>query len=605
MTDAVTDPSSPPIPKRTGWLFLPVKALSIPSGLVALYYGTFTLQTPPGALAKLLALTALAIGLVELERVRHQRSRLGALRRIEGQRSPAKPDLLAAIREVLSIPEGFVRREMLLWGSATSFVALGMRLWGSNPSWLFSAQIAFVGVLFGPLVGTLCHGVIVARSRRLALELSRFGVTPEELLAALPRTRYSLRLRLSATMATLLLVPSVLSAQVAMAIADRQIELARQGTRAEFAAAAERLYGQILGSGTILFAFVGAIALAIVWFAATNLAGPLGLLARSGKRMGEGDLGASQLVLADHEVWTLSVAYQRMRARLRETLQPMQAAGLRLSSTTAQLSTNVDGQRAGAAEQASALTETSATTEELARSASQISENASEVTALAQQTLAAARAGQRTSEAFLLAIAGMQSQRQKIADAVLSLNDRVQRVGRIVEFINGISDKSDLLALNAELEGTKAGEIGRGFSLVAAEMRRLAENTLRSTQEISRLIHEIRDASQVAVLTTEGGLRVTEQAGEMAQGISSKLGQILELAEQTTGQIEAIRTSTNQQQAGTDQLAIAMEQVLKVTEEATTESSRIEAASLALTGISTALARAVEGFRLDGRGGAR
>ena len=77
-----------------------------------------------------------------------------------------------------------------------------------------------------------------------------------------------------------------------------------------------------------------------------------------------------------------------------------------------------------------------------------------------------------------------------------SCNKRVQQIGKIVEFINGVADKSDLLALNAELEGTKAGEVGRGFSLVAAEMRRLAENVLESTKEIEGLIEEIREATQ-------------------------------------------------------------------------------------------------------------
>ena len=77
----------------------------------------------------------------------------------------------------------------------------------------------------------------------------------------------------------------------------------------------------------------------------------------------------------------------------------------------------------------------------------------------------------------------MKEDNQAIADAVVRLNKRVQQIGKVVEFINEIADKSDLLALNAELEGTKAGEVGRGFSLVAAEMRRLAENVIRSTRD--------------------------------------------------------------------------------------------------------------------------
>ena len=88
---------------------------------------------------------------------------------------------------------------------------------------------------------------------------------------------------------------------------------------------------------------------------------------------------------------------------------------------------------------------------------------------------------------------------------MVRLNKRVQQIGKVVEFINEIADKSDLLALNAELEGTKAGEVGRGFSLVAAEMRRLAENVITSTRAIEQLIEEIRDATNAAVMATEAG----------------------------------------------------------------------------------------------------
>src|SRR5262249_57290846 len=124
--------------------------------------------------------------------------------------------------------------------------------------------------------------------------------------------------------------------------------------------------------------------------------------------------------------------------------------------------------------------------------------------------LEATRAGRLKADAFAESMGRMRSDNQRIADSVVRLNKRVQQIGKIVDFINEIADKSDLLALNAELEGTKAGDVGRGFSLVAAEMRRLAENVIRSTRTIEQLIEEIRDATHAAVMATEAGLKTTE-----------------------------------------------------------------------------------------------
>ena len=144
----------------------------------------------------------------------------------------------------------------------------------------------------------------------------------------------------------------------------------------------------------------------------------------------------------------------------------------------------------------------------------------------------------------------MRQDNQAIAEAVDRLNKRVQQIGKIVEFINGVADKSDLLALNAELEGTKAGEVGRGFSLVAAEMRRLAENVLESTKEIEGLIEEIREATaRRGRRPPRAGVRATAAGTALAQpGHPRRLEQIVDLAGQTSDAVRAISLATQQQQ---------------------------------------------------------
>ena len=131
----------------------------------------------------------------------------------------------------------------------------------------------------------------------------------------------------------------------------------------------------------------------------------------------------------------------------------------------------------------------------------------------------------------------------------MRLNKRVQQIGKIVEFINGIADKSDLLALNAELEGTKAGDVGRGFSLVAAEMRRLAESVIESTREIERLIEEIRDATNAAVMATEAGVKATDAgSAAVASRCRRSSARSSTLAGQTFDAVRTISLATHQQQ---------------------------------------------------------
>jgi methyl-accepting chemotaxis protein len=193
----------------------------------------------------------------------------------------------------------------------------------------------------------------------------------------------------------------------------------------------------------------------------------------------------------------------------------------------------------------------------------------------------------------------MKTDNQAIADSVVKLNKRVQQIGKVVEFIHEIADKSDLLALNAELEGTKAGQVGRGFSLVAAEMRRLAESVILSTHEIEKLIEEIRDSANAAVMATEAGVKATDRGAALAHQVSESLRSILDLAASTSDSVRSISLATQQQQTGTDQLAEAMGGILKVTQQGTHATRQLLGANSDLLALSLELQSVVDRFRIE------
>jgi methyl-accepting chemotaxis protein len=570
-------------------------------GLVlAMLYGRLTHSLLPegsgwlfcGLLVAVLVMNAVLSGAQE-------RHALRVLRALEEGRLPRSPDnLRRALQEVRRIPgrcfwftlQGWLGGGLML---AVTFVPL------ADAHWTVGMRIGLVALSLGPLSSMLVYLMVVRRGRRTAERIAAQGLSPQEVIAALPNERLRLRRRLVMFTAVAVLSPSafILDVSVTRTVRtfDQILETKNPQEQLVVVQRTRRATGLPLGL------FAGLVVLLVVgtsYVAGTALAEPLRALSEDATRIAQGEVRTPRFIPAEDEVWAVSGAFTRMQAQLAQALVQLQRAGLQISSTTEQLVATSADQESGAGEQAISLNETRATTEELARSAQQIAVNAESVSAMAETTFGAAQSGQRSAAAFLAAMHRMKGDNQAIADAVVRLNKRVQQIGKVVEFINEIADKSDLLALNAELEGTKAGEPGRGFSLVAAEMRRLAENVLSSTLAIERLIDEIRDATQAAVMATEAGLKTTDRGASLAAQVDQSLGLILELARQTSHAVRSISLATQQQQTGTDQLAAAMGDILRVTEENASATQQMVAANTDLSALARDLKATVQRFRV-------
>ncbi len=525
------------------------------------------------------------------------------LREADGKLSP---DLLqAAIREVLAFPDRVFFFSLVGWVIAVTSVGVGLKLLTAAPGLGPLPRVLLVGLLCGPISALLAHLMAVVRAREFVLVLAGCGLSAQQVLEAVPVTRTQLRARLVLFAAICVLTPAVLTADLSSALAHHTLEdVAAVTTGAQAQVAAQlRMDGMLRVAGMGLF--VLGLALITAYVGGTVIGGPMRQIAEEATRIAGGSLESPRVIPADDEVWAVSAAFTAMQGNLTGVLRELKRAGVQIGSTTEEIVTTSSQYEEGAAEQATALNETSATTEELARSARQIAENAGSMAEIAQKTLAAAQAGQQSAEAFSQSMDRMQQDNRAIADSVTKLNKRIVQIGRIVEFINGVADKSDLLALNAELEGTKAGDVGRGFSLVAAEMRRLAENVLESTKEIEGLIEEIREATQAAVNATEAGVRATDSGGSLALAVSHSLNEIVQLAGQTFDAVRSISLATQQQQTGTDQLAEAMADILRVTQQSLMATKQVSTANVDLISLAQDLRTVVGRFRISEGGGAQ
>ncbi len=579
-------------------LIIPVGFANLVGAALASHYAWLTLEERlQGAfhlfmgLGTVLTVSAMAAGGLLLRR------RLRVLRGLGRRELTPTPERLAeAVVEAASAADTSFATSLVLWLGTT--LVLGVTVWTvGGAGWSAGLGIAGLGVLFGPITALLVHCLVTLRARRIILGLGELGLSHSQLIAAMPR-RAQVRARLIIFTAIVVVTPAVLCSNLASALADYSYEqLLATPPEAQEQRVSE-LRVEAMTSGGALCLLVFALALTTAYLGSALLGRPMRQLADEARRIADGDLATPRLIPAEDEAWAVSAAFAMMRAHLADVLSQLQRAGAQISATTEEILATSGRYEAGAAEQASSLDETSATTEELARSARQIAENAGSVAEIAQRTLAAAQNGQGSAEAFLASMSRMRNDNQAIASAVTRLNKRVQQIGKIVEFINGVADKSDLLALNAELEGTKAGEVGRGFSLVAAEMRRLAENVLESTKEIEGLIEEVRDASRAAVAATGGGVRATETGTSLAQQVSESLKQIVDLAGQTSDAVRSISLATQQQQTGTDQLADTMADILRITQQSLNATKQVSTANGDLLVLALDLRNVVERFQI-------
>lgn len=556
--------SASPLAGRSRWLTGP-STLAVLSGVaVAAAYTYVGLDFPPGSLTPFLVLLAVVVVVFNFLGDGFEQRRLVTLRQLgEGRVDPTPERLLEAANEVVRAPD-------VTFSVVVAFLALGCVLvaaaWSlvAAPPLTLALRVAFVGLAIAPLTAMMAHLSILPRTRQVLRELVALGLPATRLYQGVPR-RFLLRRRLVLYALAAVGTPGALVGDLALSRARGLLErLAGAPDAATLQALAEGSRDQ----GFVAIAALGALVLLQVvagaWLSGTALGEPLKELARETGRLARGEYGQPRFVPAEYETWAAAGTLAAMEAELVAVLSQLGRAAGDIGQVTGALHERREGARVDLG-QGAALTATNQTTGELARSAKDIAANAQRVSELARQTLEAAREGRHGAEAFMAAMGEVRGGNQAIADSVVRLNKRVQQVGRIIEFIDGIADKADLLALNAELEGNKAGEVGRGFSLVAAEMRRLAESVMQSTREIARLIEEIRDATNAAVMATEAGVKATDAGAGLAQKVGGGLASIVEFANQSADAMQSISLATAQQQAGTDQLVTAMQEILRST----------------------------------------
>jgi len=302
---------------------------------------------------------------------------------------------------------------------------------------------------------------------------------------------------------------------------------------------------------------------------------PLHTLTATAGRIAEGELDAEVTVESRDEIGRLAVALNRMTGVIVKNLKEeigkssrlfasIREAIFRLSSSAGEMNAIIASQVAGAAQQASAVQEVTTTAEEIAVTARQITANSQTVESMAEATSRNCQTGTDDMVKATEGMTNLRSQVQNIAESMLLLGEHSQKIGGIVEIIDEISDQTNLLALNAAIEAAGAGDAGKRFSIVAAEVRRLAERTVVATRQIKGVVEEIQKATNCTVMVTEEGIKAVDHAAVLVDKARDSFGGILESVDETLRASREIALSTQQQTSACEQLADTMNEVRDV-----------------------------------------
>lgn len=311
----------------------------------------------------------------------------------------------------------------------------------------------------------------------------------------------------------------------------------------------------------------------------------------------EGDLTVEAQVSAD-ATGAIADSFNHMIYELRRVVSHVQAVSSQVSSAANEIQSTAEHLAQGSTSQAGQIVDSSTALSEMATSIQQVAENATLCAAVADQALANARQGALAVQNTIEAMHHMQDEVETTATRIQSLGERSQQIGEIVQLIGDIADRTSVLALNASIEASLAGEVGQGFAVVAHEVERLAESAFGATRQIAGLIKAIQEETQQAVkaMTQSSnevvrGSQVADQAGQALQEIETVSTRLADL-------IQAISMASTQQARGSEDLSRAMGEISLVTQETATGTKQAAVSIGSLATLADELRSSVRTFKL-------
>jgi methyl-accepting chemotaxis protein len=234
------------------------------------------------------------------------------------------------------------------------------------------------------------------------------------------------------------------------------------------------------------------------------------------------------------------------------------------TSASEQLSAQIEQSSRGAEEQSNQVSETATAMEEMNATVLEVAKNASRAAETSDNAKAKAQQGQALVEKVVAGIGQVQRQSLALKQDMEGLGRQAQDIGQIMNVISDIADQTNLLALNAAIEAARAGEAGRGFAVVADEVRKLAEKTMTATKEVGEAIRGIQDGTKTNMDNVDRAVKTIEDATELASKSGESLGEIVGLVDEASDQVRSIATASEEQSSASEEINRSIEQVATI-----------------------------------------
>ena len=351
------------------------------------------------------------------------------------------------------------------------------------------------------------------------------------------------------------------------------------------------------------FAIVGVsaivVGLMIVLLLNSIIAAPLKEISDMAVRIESGDLTvAPSSGDRKDEIGVLAHMFSKMVEGLRrQTADVMEAVNV-LASSSNQIATTAAQLAAGAQETAVAVTQTTTTVEEVKQTANVSTQKARHVSDVAQKAVEVSRSGEKLVNETIGGINQIQEQMEYIAETIVRLSEHSQAIGEIIAAVDDLAEQSNLLAVNASIEASKAGEYGKGFIVVAQEIKGLAEQSKQATKQVRSILNDVQKASSAAVMATEKGSKAVDATVKQSVGTGDSIRELSRSIAEVSQAVMQIAASNQQELVGMDQVAMAMVNIKQATAQNAAGTKQVEVTVRNLHNLGQKLKTLVEHYKV-------
>jgi methyl-accepting chemotaxis protein len=300
-------------------------------------------------------------------------------------------------------------------------------------------------------------------------------------------------------------------------------------------------------------------------------------IAGAAEQIAAGDLRTSLQPQSPNDV--LGNAFVRMTDNLRRQIGGMVEGAAVLGSAASEIVAATAQLASGANQSAAAVTETTTTVEEIRQTAQLASQKAKAVADTAQKAVQISHNGRKSTEDVIAGMNRIRKQMEAIAESIVRLSEQGQTIGQIIATVEDLAAQSNLLAVNAAIEAAKAGEHGKGFGVVAQEVKSLAEQSRQATDRVRTILGDIQKATTAAVMATEQGGKAVETGGTQTELAGESIGVLTGSVTEAAQAATQIAASSQQQLVGMDQVAGAMENIKQASTQNVASAKQLETAA--------------------------